>query len=369
MIRPKIAGGQVPLRDLARAAGPLAAGIAELHAPVSLSKAPTFVTWAVTERCPLRCKHCDMGGAEASPELDRAGRIALAHRLAASPVWGLSLIGGEASILPELGDLVAILKDAGKWVSVGTSGLAIAKHLDAFARLGLDSITFSVDSHRPEAHDAFRGRPGLFAEVDAAILRLTSLRAEGRPQIQVRGTVHRGNFRELGDYLDYWSPRADKVLLQVVQDNGIHAVRSADDVLFRPEDRPDFERVMADIQARWPEFRTRYHKLAARYVFEPEQLYRDIGFRCLLVPAVSVTVLADASVKLCYGREDSLVGNLQESDLETIWQGVQRRQTARRMQGSDYGCMCWEQACSGNLELLRAQQVAERVLGPAQPPR
>lgn len=359
-MRTRLAGGQVLLGDLARAAPSLAANLGSSLTRRQLADAPTFVTWALTERCPLTCDHCDMG--KATAELSRAERVALAHRLAATSIWGVSLIGGEPTLVPELGDLAAIFKASGKHVSMGTSGRRFAEHLDWVLATGLDNLSFSVDSHDPETHDTFRGRKGLFDEVLAATEALRARRRDGKPQVQIRCTVHRGNFRELDAFVRFWRPRCDQLLLQIVQDNGIHHVRD-DGVMFRPEDRPAFEAAIDDLQQRHPFLRSPYLGMAARYVFEPEQLYRDLGFRCLLVPAASVTVLPDASVKLCYGREDSRVGTLRESSLEDLWRDARTRATQKRMQSAEYGCLCWEQACSGNLDLLPAHRVAERVLG------
>ena len=357
--RPKFAGG-VTFGALAKAAFPLAGNLASSYTRSSLSKAPAFITWALTERCPLRCKHCDMGSP--TPELNRKERIDLAHRLAATDVWGFSLIGGEASMIPELGDLIAILKEAGKYVSVGTSGFRIDRHLQAFCELGLDSITFSVDSHIASEHDTFRRRPGLFDEVSAAICWLNEHRLKGRPQVQLRCTMHRQNYQNLDATIDYWSPKVDNVLLQLIQDNGIHAVRDKE-VMFQAEDRIDFEAVIKDLRERYPKLKTRYFELASRYIFEPEQLYKDIGFRCLLVPGVSCVVMPDGGVKLCYGRQDSVIGNLKESTLQDIWTAEHTRSTTKRMQSKEYGCMCWEQACSGNLDLLPVNRQIERVFG------
>lgn len=355
-MRPRLAGGQVPLGDLARAARPLLGNLAgaRIGRP---GDAPSFVTWALTERCPLTCEHCDMGAA--TPELRRPERIALAHRLAATDVWGISLIGGEASVIPELGDLAAILKHAGKFVSIGTSGLGWRRHVSWVRDLPIDSITFSVDSHDAAAHDRFRGRPGLFDEVVQAV---DELRTGDKPQVQVRCTIHRGNFEQLEDFVDFWRPRVDQILLQVVQDNGIHTVRDRS-CLFVPEDRPAFEAAMTSLQARHPFLRSRYLDLAARYLFEPEALYDDIGFRCLLVPGASATILPDGGVKLCYGREDSRIGNLLDASLRDLWTSDSTASTRQRMQARDYGCMCWEQACSGNLELVRLSRARDAVLG------
>ena len=358
MIRPRVAGGQVLLGDLLGAAPGLLANLASTVAPRPLHDAPTFVTWALTERCPLTCQHCDMGAA--TPELDRKQRIALAHQLASSGVWGVSLIGGEPTLVPELGDLAAILAEAGTLVSLGTSGRRLGRHLPWILALGIDQVTLSVDSHDAAAHDRFRGRPGLFAEVLEAAQILRNERRGAKPQVQIRATIHRGNFQALMELVDFWGPRVDNVLLQVVQNNGIHAVRDTG-TLFQPEDRPALEASLAALQQAHPALRSPYLALAARYIFEPEALYRDIGFRCLLVPAATATILPDGRLTLCYGRPDALVGSLLESSLSALWTSAATQRIRRAMQSRDYGCMCWEQACSGNLGLVSAGRAVDRV--------
>ena len=358
-MRPRFAGGQVTLGQLLRAAGPLAGNLAASLTGKALARAPAFVTWALTERCQLRCRHCDMG--HPTGELSPEARLDLAESLGRSAVWGVSLIGGEPTLAPDLVALARRLKDHGKFVSLGTSGHHLGRHLDGLLDAGIDQITFSVDSHLAEVHDAFRGRPGLFDGVVQAAERIRG-QAGRRPQVQVRCTINRTNYRSLEAYLAFWAPRADNLLLQIIQDNGIHQVRDPR-VMFRPEDRPALEAAIAEVMARHPSLRTPYHAQMARYVFEPEALRQELGFRCLLVPATSAVILPDGGVKICYGREDSRIGDVGERSLEEIWQAAHTRRTRARMQSKDYGCMCWEQACSGNLHLVAAGRRTERVLG------
>ena len=295
-------------------------------------------------------------------ELGHDERLALARALGESDVWAVSLVGGEVTIVRELPEYAEILKRHGKYVSLATSGLGLARHLDRLLDAGLDSFTFSVDSHRPEAHDAFRGPNGLFESILAAIRRIRAAGRDGAPAVQIRCTINRLNFRELPAYMEFWDPLADNIVLQIVQDNGIHHVRDRA-VMFRPEDRPALEEILAGLRARHPRLRTKHYELMPRYVFEPEALHEELGFRCLLVPATSAVIMPDGNVRLCYGRDDSLVGNVRESSLAEIWRSERTRETQRRMQSREYGCMCWEQACGGNLELIPLHNATERALG------
>jgi radical SAM protein with 4Fe4S-binding SPASM domain len=63
--------------------------------------------------------------------------------------------------------------EAGLRVNVGSNGSSLsAANVGDLARLGVHSVTVSLDSHRPEVHERFRGLPGLFPKVVAAIQRL-----------------------------------------------------------------------------------------------------------------------------------------------------------------------------------------------------
>jgi len=349
----------VTLRDLASAVVPLARNLSGMHLPVLRASAPAFASWAVTEGCNLKCAHCNMNR-PLPDELDHAQRLEVARRLAASDAWGVSLIGGEPLLVKGLFEYARILKAAGKRVFLGTSGERLDRHVDDLFDAGIDYLTVSFEGHTAAEHDAFRGRQGLFDRVAAALETISARRRGTTPRIQVRCTLNRRNFRTIHETLDYWLARADNVLLQVVQNNCLHEVRDTS-VLFQPEDRPAFERAYADLRARYPFLRGRHYDLLTRYVFEPEALQADLGFRCLLVPATSIIVEANGRVKLCHGRPDSVIGGVLDAPLDRIWRGERADAARISMQSKDYGCMCWESAYAKNLELLQVTQHLESL--------
>ena len=350
----------VTLRDLSAAVIPLARNIASMHLPVLRASSPAFASWAVTEACNLKCAHCSMNR-PLPDELSHEQRLAVAQRLAASSVWGVSLIGGEPLLVKGLFDYARIIKKSGKKrLFLGTSGERLDRHLDEIFDVGLDYLTVSFEGHTADAHDAFRGRDGLFARVVSALEAIRARRRDALPRLQVRVTLSRQNFRTIDRTLDFWLERADNVLVQVVQDNCLHEVRDKS-VLFRPEDRPEFERVYADLRARYPFLRGRHYDLLPRYIFEPEALHADIGFRCLLVPATSIIVESNGRVKLCHGRPDSAIGSVVDTPLEQIWSSPRADDARTTMQAKDYGCMCWESAFARNLDLVAMTQTLETL--------
>lgn len=351
--------GMVGATGLARALPSLVGNAPALFGRRPRWSGPTFVRWVLTERCPLRCLHCDMGVAGA--ELNHEQRLQVARRLGDSRVWGVSLIGGEVATVKHLSDYAAQLRASGKFVLVGLSGLAIERHLDGLIQAGVDALVFSVDGASAASHDAFRGHTGLYDAVAAAVARVRQLPSP-RPRVQVRYTINRRNLAETVAFVGAWRGRVDNLILQIVQSNGLHTVRAPDQVMFRPEDRPALEAVLAEVGRRFPELADRSLRQMADYALDSEGLRRRLGFRCVLVPATQLVVGVDGDVTVCNGRPDSRVGSILHRDLDDLWLDARTAATRKRMQAKRYGCMCWEAASAGNLELVAAERAARRLL-------
>ncbi len=125
---------------------------------------------AITKRCPLRCEHCCEWPVLNRPEtLSRAELVTLIARLQELGVAQVMLSGGEP--LQRFDDLCHVLAGARPtsdfWLLSSGVGLTPerARRLRA---AGLRGVALSLDHHDPQAHDAFRGRPGAFAAVSAA---------------------------------------------------------------------------------------------------------------------------------------------------------------------------------------------------------
>ena len=348
----------VSLRDLGAAVVPLARNVASIQVPGLRAQSPVFASWTVTLACNLGCAHCSFNR-PLPDELPHAERLEVAHRLARSTVWGVSLIGGEPLLVKELFEYARILKQAGKRVFLGTSGDRLGQFIGEILE-AVDVVTVSVEGSTADAHDAFRRRRGLFGRVLQALDDLAARRNGDAPRLQVRCTLNRLNFRDIDVLMDFWQAHADNVLLQVVQDNCLHQVRDRS-CLFQPEDRPEFERVYAGIRARYPFLTGRYYDYWPRYIFEADALHKDIGFRCLLVPATMVDVFPNGKVKLCGGRPDSEIGNLMDAPLDRLWLGDRATQVRTTMQSKEYGCMCWESAYARNLDLIEMNRYYETV--------
>jgi sulfatase maturation enzyme AslB (radical SAM superfamily) len=126
---------------------------------------PVSVCWSPIVRCNLACPHCLDD--KAVPALARDDRRRVAGVLAASPVLGVDISGGEPLLLRDLAELVDILVDGGCAVSVTTNGWHLARRAEALAGR-VDAIRVSLDGPDAERHDRWRGA-GSFARAVAGI--------------------------------------------------------------------------------------------------------------------------------------------------------------------------------------------------------
>jgi MoaA/NifB/PqqE/SkfB family radical SAM enzyme len=139
----------------------------------SLSPVSAFL--AVTARCALRCPHCSLAGRRPAPELSEGEWLSVVdqlHRLGAAIV---GFTGGEPCLHEGLPRLVEAVVQGGAEAIVFTSGYGFDAPMAArLHRAGLWSVCVSLDSDRPDEHDAMRGS-GAF-ETATQALRLARAR-------------------------------------------------------------------------------------------------------------------------------------------------------------------------------------------------
>lgn len=114
---------------------------------------PFSATFAVTNRCNLRCSYCSC------PMIDRGqldlGQIELLFgRLAESGIQRLGLAGGEPAVRPDLPDIIALAKARGFVVTVNSNLTLHHRHPE---RLEAADVLYTSLDGPPDAHEAARG--------------------------------------------------------------------------------------------------------------------------------------------------------------------------------------------------------------------
>jgi MoaA/NifB/PqqE/SkfB family radical SAM enzyme len=119
---------------------------------------PLSVNLILTTRCNSRCATCDSWRLPRGAELTLADYQRLAAEAAALGATVVTLGGGEPLLRRDLWDIVAALKRHGRLVQLTTNGLALTPaRRRRLVASGVDRVTVSVDSHRPEVYARLRG--------------------------------------------------------------------------------------------------------------------------------------------------------------------------------------------------------------------
>lgn len=152
-----------------------------------------IIDLAVTYQCNFACQHCS---AEAlnqdKPVMTLDHYREIVEQARALDVLSWNITGGEPLLVPWLDDLIPILKPATHYISVQTNGMLLTPaRARQLAKLGVNSITTSVDAFDPGEHNAFRGHPNAHQET---FLGIANARATGM-QVLVAGVVTHQNLR------------------------------------------------------------------------------------------------------------------------------------------------------------------------------
>jgi MoaA/NifB/PqqE/SkfB family radical SAM enzyme len=110
------------------------------------------IHWYFTYKCNLGCDYCF------KPALsyeDERRNITLANILSKSSVKKVTITGGEPTLVRNLSDVLSILKEGGKYVSLHTNGVLLDE--DAIAELKVDDIALPIDSIDRDTQRELRG--------------------------------------------------------------------------------------------------------------------------------------------------------------------------------------------------------------------
>lgn len=179
---------------------------------------------SVTDRCNMRCRYC-------MPEeeyvwLPRASLLTFEELARLAGVFArlgsgkIRLTGGEPLLRHDLPALVRMLRGVEGVVdlSLTTNGMLLGEHARALRAAGLDRVTISLDTLRPERLSAF-ARTGRHADI------LAGVRAAGRAglsPVKLNTVLVRGfNDDEIGDLLEFaWAEGAELRFIEYMDVGG-----------------------------------------------------------------------------------------------------------------------------------------------------
>lgn len=306
-------------------------------------RSPLYVFWLLTYRCNCRCRHCNWVFENTSPEklsmeLSHCELLEVAHQLAKSKIWGVTISGGEPLMIKNIFEILEILKQSGKRVNICTNGVLLEDALDMLLKIQPDSVTISLDSHKPEIHDSIRGKRGVFQKIVSGIELLREKRKKKKPSIILKMTISKNNIDSIDEFISTFNKRCDYFTFQPVQNNLLHQVYD-DDILFDHSSSEKFRKSMNDLIAKYPFMNNSYYRNMGDFLFNPNKLFESHSFRCLLSSAYSIYIDPYGNIMPCLGLE--VAGNIKDMNFLNIWKSEKNFQIQQRMRSKNNRCICW----------------------------
>jgi len=138
---------------------------------------PFSASFAVTNRCNLRCAYCNCPFIDPT-HLDLRQIDILFGRLQDMGVCRLGLAGGEPMMRPDIGDIIALAKRRRFYVTVNSNLTLYDRHPD---RLALADLVYTSLDGDAAAHVAARGERAY----DGVIAGITQLLRSGKPVVAI----------------------------------------------------------------------------------------------------------------------------------------------------------------------------------------
>ena len=161
---------------------------------------PYLVSYAITRKCNLKCKHCYSDAAD-TPAHDELSTIEAKRLLDDISSWGIGLLifdGGEPLCREDFYEIAGYASSRGIRVVVGSNGTLIDKqNAIKMKEAGVKCVAISIDGAKPQTHDSFRGVDGAFRK---AIEGVKACREVGLP-FQFNTVIRRQNLPEIPDIL------------------------------------------------------------------------------------------------------------------------------------------------------------------------
>jgi radical SAM protein with 4Fe4S-binding SPASM domain len=147
---------------------------------------PLYVKIKLTWLCNLCCEMCNYWRQEREEYLSLALLRRLAGELADLGCGKVHFSGGEATLRPDLPDIIEAFRSKGIRVNMTTNGTLLTRELAAMlVDSGLRSISVSVDSPEPRHHDRLRGK-GAWKQVCKGLRNLQRARERGKAKLTLR---------------------------------------------------------------------------------------------------------------------------------------------------------------------------------------
>ena len=310
---------------------------------------PVLVSFAVTQECNLRCKHCYTGAAD-SPhpnELTTAEAKRLITEIAKAGTRMLIFDGGEPLLRPDIYQLLAYAKEVGLPPMMGTNATLLSTEaVEKLRKAGIATLAISLHGADAKTHDEFCQSEGSWGR---AMLGIHNATAAGIP-FQINTCVHHYNLAQF-DAIISLAKELGAIAIEVFSFVPVGRGKEHPDLTLTPKER---------------------QYLVSRII--KHQLEEGLIYRCVAIPQFWVEVekkvakeamprfirsCCGAGLRYCCILYEGTVypcmvlqrkaGNMREKSFAQIWQQSQALQLLRNREKLEGKCQrCdYRQVCGG----------------------
>jgi radical SAM protein with 4Fe4S-binding SPASM domain len=321
---------------------------------------PFMVSYSITTKCNLKCKHCYSNSVEqaAPDELSTDEAFRLMDDLSR---WGIGLLiidGGEPLCRDDLLDIIKYASSKGIRTTIGSNATLIDQTMASnMLEAGVMAVAISVDGADAQTHDNFRGINGAFEQTMKGI---EACRNAGLP-FQLNMVIRKDTLPQIEGMLHLaidLGANATELFDLVAAGR---AKEECEEQVMNPDERRQAMELLAEAQVDYPLIIRvpacpMYPLLLQQKNIQPKHFSADMlrrvpyyGRGCAAgMPMGYVMVQSNGEVNPCMLLQVNL-GNIREQSIISIWENspVLARLRQRELLKGVCGQCTYRDSCSG----------------------
>lgn len=129
-------------------------------------RAPDMVTWEITEKCNMHCKHCSNAVKGKPFELNTHECKIIIDRISDAKVFKVGIEGGEPLVRSDLLELIDYMNQKRIQPSIATNGLLLnTSFIESVIPYHVDAFQISLDGPDKDSYALLRNKPSYFEQV------------------------------------------------------------------------------------------------------------------------------------------------------------------------------------------------------------
>jgi radical SAM protein with 4Fe4S-binding SPASM domain len=319
----------------------------EKEAPFTYEySAPLRMDMALTFRCQNDCVHCYAGGPHETPELTTDQWKLVIDKLNEVGVFILTFTGGEPTLRQDLPELLQYAQNKGMVTGLITNGrrLKDKDYVDTLEKSGLDFVQITLESYKPQVHDAMTGALGSWKETVVGIKNAV----HSKIYVSTNTTLSKHNADHFLTTIDY------------IQEFGVNAF-GCNSLIYSgkaPAASNEFALSVDELKVLLPQVRDKANLLGLKFLwytptqycqFDPVQF--GLGLKSCTAAMINACVGPNGDVYPCQSYFESL-GNILSEPWDKIWHHPLAEKLRKREYAEEKCQDCGQlQVCGGGCPL------------------